>query len=144
MARTASNKAAATTKTKKVAQRPTANEKGINFLIEQVAEKTGRNIPGAQLRVLLRRLVKDGVIERGEGRWTFSGVSDPAVKEVIKAVKAGDLDKANKEKIGEAKKAAKKNTRAKAKVEEDEDLEIDDELDEITDEDLEDIDLDEE
>lgn len=64
-----------------------APAKGISWLAEQVEAKTGQAVDGAKLRVILRKLVADETIERGDGRWSFTGLKDPAVAAVIAAVK---------------------------------------------------------
>lgn len=116
-------------------------EKGTTWLAEVIESKTGKSYSPYQLRILLRKLVKDGEIERGEGRWEFRGVTDPNVKAIIAAVKAGKMEQETKEKTKAAKEAAKKDevkatTKRKPEpepvVEDDEnDEDLDDEIDEI-------------
>lgn len=111
-----------------------APEKGTAWLAETVNEKCGTSYTSYQLRVLLRKLTKDGVIERGEGRYSFKGVSDPAVKEVIKAVKSGALDEDRKKGTEKAKaKSTKKRAAKKAKPEpvDEADDDEDDDIDEL-------------
>lgn len=116
--------------------------KDTNWLSEQVAAKAKKELSPYQLRIILRRLVKDGTVEREEGRWQFSGVNDPTVKAVIEAVKNGAHEEATKEGTSKAKatarkapakKAVAKKTTSRRKkaaepVEEEEDL---DDLDEL-------------
>ncbi|QZD97747.1 hypothetical protein SEA_VINE_38 [Gordonia phage Vine] len=113
-----------------------APEKNIAWLAEQIESKLGQNVPATKLRVILRKLVNDGEIERGEGRWSFTGLKDPAVVAVIKAVKEGAAeDKPKPAAKAPAKKAApaRKGRKAKAapepEVDEDDDVLDDDELD---------------
>lgn len=116
-----------------------SNEKGTTFLIETIEAKTGVAVAGPKLRALLRQLHKEGVIEKGEGRWTFTGVSDPNVKAVLKAVKEGRLERQAREGVAKAKKAKAKNTEAEAEapeVEENEELDLDEDTED------EEIDLD--
>lgn len=108
--------------------------KGIAWLSEQVEAKIGQAVDGPKLRVILRKLVADGTIERGEGRWSFTGLKDPAVLAVFKAVKEGAAaDKpARKTKATGGTPASKKRAAKKAaepEVEVDEDVLEDDELD---------------
>lgn len=111
--------------------------KGVAWLAEQVEAKLGQTVEQTKLRVILRKLVDDGKIERGDGRWSFTGLKDPAVVAVFKAIKEG----ATAEKAPAAKKegakpaSAKRATRSRKKatpepeVEDDEDVLEDDELD---------------
>lgn len=105
-------KAAAKTET---TEKAAVEVKDTNWLAGVIADKTGKEYTTYQLRILLRKLTKDGVIERGEGRYTFKGVNDPTVKAIVKAVKDGALEAETKEKTATAKKqAAAKRTAAKA------------------------------
>ncbi|AMS03603.1 hypothetical protein BJD66_gp34 [Gordonia phage Emalyn] len=111
--------------------------KGIAWLSEQVEAKLGQAVEQTKLRVILRKLVADGEIERGDGRWSFTGLKDPAVVAVFKAIKEGAT--ADKPKAPTAKKegakpaSAKRSSRAKKAAPEpeveDEDVLEDDELD---------------
>lgn len=107
--------------------------KGTAWLTEQVNEKTGRTVDGKTVRVLLRKLAADGTIMKGDGRWTFTGVKDPAVLAVIKAVKAGEADpkpRGRKPADETAEKPARKpRARKAAEPEVSEELEDDEELD---------------
>lgn len=121
-------------------------EKGTAWLAEVIEQKTGKSYTPYQLRILLRRLVKDETIERGEGRWEFKGVTDPTVKAIIAAVKAGKLEESTRAGTDEAKKAEKKpasKSRAKKPAEPveeaDEDEEITDEDDENLDDEIDEI-----
>lgn len=102
------------------AAKPAVETKGTAWLTEHVNETCGTDYPSSQIRILLRKLVKDGVLERaiGEdrGRYEFpKGANDPIVKAVVKAVKDGAVQAARKEKIAEAQatKAAKSTPAAK-------------------------------
>ncbi|QDM56464.1 hypothetical protein PP996_gp38 [Gordonia phage SheckWes] len=115
-----------------------APEKNIAWLAEQIESKLGQDVPATKLRVILRKLVNDGEIERGEGRWSFTGLKDPAVVAVIKAVKEGAAEDKPKPaaKKAAAKKAAPARKGRKAKAapepevdEDDEDVLDEDELD---------------
>lgn len=102
--------------------------KGTAWAAEQVSTKVGQEISAYQLRIVLRRLAKNGTIEREEGRYQFSGVNDPAIKAAVQAIKGGALKKDTEEGTSKAKakstakKAAPKKTTPKrtrkAKVEE--------------------------
>ncbi|ADX42614.1 hypothetical protein [Gordonia phage GTE2] len=124
--------------TRKVQNMATKDEvtKGIAWLAEQVEAKLGQTVEQTKLRVILRKLVADGEIERGDGRWSFTGLKDPAVVAVFKAIKEGATADKPKPKTEGAKPAsAKRASRSRKKaapepeVEDDEDVLEDDELD---------------
>jgi hypothetical protein len=98
--------------------------RGTAWLAEYVNDQLGTEVDGYKVRILLRQLAKDGVIEREEGRYNFTGPKDPQVVAVLKAVRSGGVEKASNARLDELKqkRTAKKGT-AKAKaapVEEDE------------------------
>lgn len=86
-----------------------AEVKGTSWLAEHVNAETGSSYDGYGIRILLRSLTKEGVIERGEGRYSFAGPRDKTVLAVVKAVKSGAADNAKKERLDalKAKKAPK-------------------------------------
>jgi hypothetical protein len=96
----------------------TQEVKGTAWLAEYINDSAGTDYDGYQVRILLRKLAKDEVIVREEGRYSFSGPNDPTVKAVLKYVKSGGAEKANKEKLDELK--AKRTAKKAAPVEEDE------------------------
>lgn len=108
--------------------------KGTAWLVETVEAKTGKKVEGKVLRTLLRKLVAAETIEKPEGRWSFSGLKDPAVVAIIKAVKAGEHEP--KPRTGNADNLAKARAARKAKA-----AKVEDELeeDELEDLDLEDL-----
>lgn len=109
------------------------------------AEQSERKFTGATLRTLLRKLIKDEVLEPFDGRYSFSGPKDPRVKAIVKAVKDGaaeaadaerkaDLKAANAKKKAEKAAAAEKapaKKKAKKVVEEVEEEVEEDDLDEL-------------
>ena len=80
--------------------------KGTKWLTDLVNEKLGTSYTSYQLRILLRKLTKEGVIEREEGNYIFKGERDPRVVAVLKAVKAGAMEAETKARTSKAKKAA--------------------------------------
>lgn len=92
------------------AEKAAPEVKGSAWLAAHVTEVTGKEFDAYNIRILLRKLAKDGTIERGEGRYEFKGVNDPIVKAVVKAVKSGAADAAKSERLDElkAKRTAKK------------------------------------
>lgn len=119
-----------------------AEKLNINDLVEIVEEKSGKQISAADARVHLRKLAKDGEIEKGEGRWSFAGKTDPAIKAVVALVKSGatarkgkdlpESDEEEEEAPAKKQKAPAKKARAKKQpakkndtIEEEDDLEVD-------------------
>lgn len=114
------------------------NTKGVAWLAEQVEAKLGQTVEQTKLRVILRKLVNDGEVERGDGRWSFTGLKDPAVVAVFKAIKEGAAaDKPKRApraktegaKPASAKRASRAKKQPEPEVEDDEDVLEDDELD---------------
>ena len=119
-----------------------AIEYGSAWLVAHVNEQAGTSYSASALRILLRKLTKDGVLQReAEGRQRYNfpkGANDPQVKAIVKAVKSGAAEKAKTERLEDlkskraaTKKAApaKKGKAAKAEVaadvEDDDDLDVD-------------------
>ncbi|MGH3834105.1 MAG: hypothetical protein ACRDSF_00155 [Pseudonocardiaceae bacterium] len=95
----------ASTKTEESAA---SNGYGTSWLVEHVNEELGTDLDGKALRVILRELTDQGVIQRDDrSRYTFKGPRDRAVLAVLKHVKSGAL-KSDEEKPtrGRPKKAA--------------------------------------
>lgn len=125
-------------KAKKPAREPVAF--GTKELAAHVSEATGKEYDAYALRILLRKLAKEGVIERddstGRARYSFTGPKDPQVKAIVKAVKEGGAEKAKTERLEglkETRKAKAKPAKAKkapkaAPVEEveEDDLDVED------------------
>jgi len=135
-------KAKAAPATKAAAPKAEAVEYGSAWLVEHVNAEAGTSYTASTLRILLRKLTRDGVLEReAEGRQRYNfpkGADDPQVKAIVKAVKGGAAEKAKQERLdglkeqrAAKKKAPAKKSRAKKVVEEeveedDDDLEVDD------------------
>lgn len=112
---------------------------GSPWLAQYVTEVTGETLDSRAVRMLLRKLAKDGKLEREVGvtrdRYQFTGPNDPTVKLVLAMVKSGEAKAmkqaglaAVKEKA-EQKKAAAKAAKA-AEVEEAEEVDEDEEVEE--------------
>ena len=80
--------------------------KGTAWLVDHVNESLGTSYTGYQLRILIRKLTKDGTLQRGEGRYEFKGPRDPQVLAIMKAVKAGGVKEAQTSRVEKAKEAA--------------------------------------
>lgn len=117
---------------------------GASDLAKLLTEKTGKTISARDLRTLLRKMARDGRVNRtitpgNRTRYSWSGPSDPEVKKIIKAVTGGELEQGKQEALAKLKeqKAAKQAAKAKAEktkakkkkvvVEEDDDEDEDDE-----------------
>ncbi|UOW93102.1 hypothetical protein SEA_NOSHOW_34 [Mycobacterium phage NoShow] len=108
---------------------PKVEAKGTAWLREHVSDKLGQDVEATKLRIILRKLIKDGTIESPkDGRYQFTGVKDPNVVAVIAALR-------DEAKSGPAKRGRK----PKAKVAD----EVDESEDEVEDLDLDDDDDDE-
>ena len=91
---------------------------GTAWLKEHVNDTLGTSYESTKLRIILRKLIKDGTIESPkDGRYVFTGPRDPNVKAIIAALK-------NEAKAGPTKRGRK--PKAKAAVEEVEDDEVED------------------
>lgn len=109
---TRGKKAAAAKKTTTAKAAPKVQGSGNDsvWLASVVTKNTNKTVDSRGIRVLLRKLAKEGVLPRviGEdrGRYDFpNGTKDPVVIEVIKRVKAGALDVAKGEGLAAARAA---------------------------------------
>ena len=101
-----------------------SDTKGTAWLKDHVNETLGTEHESTKLRIVLRKLIKDGDIDSPkDGRYVFTGPRDPNVKAVIAALRA-------EAKAGPAKRGRK----PKSKVAD----EVDDVEEEVEDLDLED------
>ena len=106
------------------AKKEEADTKGTAWLKEHVNDTLGTEYESTKLRIVLRKLIKDGDIDSPkDGRYIFTGPRDPNVKAVIAALRA-------EAKAGPAKRGRK----PKSKVAD----EVDDVEEEVEDLDLED------
>lgn len=129
----ASTKKAAAPKVEEV-----ATEEAEIFGVAQVAEliqvRTGKEVKTRDLRILLRKLARDGRLDReivagNRARWEFDGADDPRVEVIIEAYENGELEADKKEKLDAlkqrkaAQKAAAAAEKAAAEPEAEEELE---------------------
>jgi hypothetical protein len=122
--------------TPKAPAKPTI-EYGSPWLAAYVTENTTETYDARAIRMLLRKLAKDGALDREVGitreRYNFSGPKDPTVVAVLEMIKSGaakELKQAGLQAVKD-KAAAKKAEAAKAKAE------TQPEPDEMDDEDVE-------
>ena len=97
---------------------------GTAWLKEHVNDTLGTDHESTKLRVVLRKLIREDVIDSPkDGRYIFTGPRDPNVKAVIAALR-------EEAKSGPAKRGRKAKTKAVEEVDDDEeveDLDLDDE-----------------
>jgi len=111
---------------------------GVADLVKLIKEKLGKDTTTRELRTLLRKMARDGRLDReivagNRARWEWSGPNDAEVKAVLKAFKAGELEADKKDKLDalKARKAEKKAAAAAAAAEtESDDEELEDDEDE--------------
>lgn len=112
---------AKTAKATKAAAAPAeTSEYDSNWLASHVSEETGIDHDGRSVRMLLRKLAKEGAFAREIGedrsRYTFpKGANDPVVKKIIVMVKSGEAKAVRNEGLEtvKANAAAKKAAPAK-------------------------------
>jgi hypothetical protein len=97
---------------------------GSAWLKEHVNDTLGTEHESTKLRIVLRKLIKDGTIDSPkDGRYIFAGPRDPNVKAVIAALR-------KEAKAGPAKRGRKAKAKVAAEVDDDdtevEDLDLDD------------------
>lgn len=108
-------------KAKAAPKQPTI-QYGSPWLASYITEKTGDTYDSRGIRMLLRKLARDGNFDRtiGEdrGRYEFTGPNDPTVKAVLAMVKSGEAKELKQAGLDAVKqKAAEKKAAAKAAAE---------------------------
>ena len=93
---------------------------GVQDVADLIKVKTGKTVKTRDLRTLLRKMARDGRLNReiiagNRARWEFEGPSDPAVEAILEAYEAGELDADKQEKLA-ALKERKAEQRAAAKA----------------------------
>lgn len=113
-------------KKKKVAAKPAKEVLGSAWLKEHVNDTLGSDHESTKLRIVLRKLIKNGEIDSPkDGRYVFTGPRDPNVKAVIAALR--EEAKSGPAKRGRKPKAAKAAEEAEEEYDEEvEDLDLDD------------------
>jgi hypothetical protein len=125
-------KAKAATAKAAPAPEPEVEEEAEIFGVASVAElikvRTGKTVKTRDLRILLRKLARDGRLDRkiiagNRARWEFDGPDDPRVAVILEAYDNGELEADKKEKLDalKARKAKQKADAAAAKAAEEAD-----------------------
>jgi hypothetical protein len=99
---------------------------GVSHLAEYLSEKTGKTIKPRELRTLIRKMARDGsnrvdreITAGNRTRYDWpTGLKDPEVKAIVKAVTGGELEAGKREALQALKdrKAAQKAADEKAGV----------------------------
>lgn len=96
---------------------------GVADVATLIKERTGKEVKTRDLRILLRKMAKDGRLNReivagNRARWEFEGADDPAVAAIVEAFENGELDDDKKAKLDalKARKAEQKAAAAKEKA----------------------------
>jgi hypothetical protein len=116
---------------------------GVSDIAELIKVRFGKEVKTRDLRTLLRKLARDGRLNReiipgNRERWSWSGPKDPEVDTILEAYENGELEADKMEKLNAlkerkaAQRAAKKAAEAEA---EDETEEVEEDDDEALDED---------
>lgn len=114
--------------------------KGTAWLVDHVNEKLGLELSGFTMRTVLRKMAKDGELDReSRSRYEFTGPGDPVVKAVIKHIKENGTGTrgSSEDKPAPAKKASTSKRKTK-KAEPVEEEVIADDLDDLDELDLDD------
>ena len=101
-------------------------------LASYVTEKTGESYSARDIRMLLRKLAKDGKLAREVGvdkqRYEFTGPNDPTVKLVLRMIQDGTAKALKQEGLQKVKDLAAERKAAKAAAAE---AEAEDEMEEV-------------
>ena len=116
--------APAKAKAKAEAVAPEATEEavfGVSDIADLIKVETGKVVKTRDLRILLRKLARDGRLDReiiagNRARWEFDGPEDPSVEAILEAYENGELEADKQEKLQALKdrKAAQKAEKAAA------------------------------
>lgn len=103
------------------AEEPAEEIWGVQDLCKHVKAKTGKDYKPREMRNLLRKMARDGRIDReiipgNKARYSWDGPNDPEVKAVVKAVKGGEIEQAKKEALDKLKADKAKKDAAKKKA----------------------------
>lgn len=93
---------------------------GVQDVADLIKVKTGKTVKTRDLRTLLRKMARDGRLDReiiagNRARWEFDGPEDPSVEAILEAYENGELEADKQEKLA-ALKERKNEQRAAAKA----------------------------
>lgn len=102
---------------------------GVADIVELIRVKTGKVTKTRDLRILLRKMARDGRLDReivagNRNRWEWTGPEDPEIDKIIEAFEAGELEEDKQAKLQalkdrKAKEKAEKAAAAEAEAEDD-------------------------
>lgn len=141
--------AAAPEKATRKEVQPETTTFGTAWLTEYVNDQLDMELDGKAIRVILRRMVADGMLPVFEGRYTFpKGENDRNVAKILKYVRENETEEADEEekpaarrtkvtagrtKVTAAKPATRRGRKPAVKPETDDDPDLPDDLDDIDD-----------
>lgn len=93
---------------------------GVADIAELIKVETGKEVKTRDLRTLLRKMARDGRLDReivagNRERWSWTGPEDPEVAKITEAYSNGELEADKKEKL-DALKKRKEQQRAEKKA----------------------------
>ena len=93
---------------------------GVSDVVELIAVRTGKTVKTRDLRILLRKMARDGRLNReiiagNRNRWVWDGPEDPEIDAILEAFEAGELEADKREKLA-ALKERKNEQRAAVKA----------------------------
>lgn len=92
---------------------------GVQDVAELIKVKTGKTVKSRDLRTLLRKMARDGRLDReivagNRARWEFDGPEDPRVEAILEAYENGELEADKQEKLAALKERKNEQRAAKA------------------------------
>lgn len=108
---------------------------GVSDVADLIAVRTGKTVKTRDLRTLLRKMARDGRLDReivagNRARWEFDGPTDPRVEAIVEAFESGELEADKQEKLAalkERKAEQRAAAKASAEAEEGDDEELEEE-----------------
>ena len=92
---------------------------GVSNIVELIQVQTGKAVKTRDLRILLRKMARDGRLNReivagNRARWEFDGPEDPSVEAILEAYENGELEADKQEKLAALKERKNEQRAAKA------------------------------
>ncbi|AVR56927.1 hypothetical protein PBI_TRISCUIT_54 [Microbacterium phage Triscuit] len=105
---------------------------GVANIVELIKVRTGKTTKTRDLRILLRKMARDGRLNReivagNRNRWEWTGPEDPEIELIIEAFENGELEEDKQAKLQALKDRKAKEKADKAAAAEAEEAEGDDE-----------------
>ncbi|WNO27806.1 hypothetical protein SEA_HUWBERT_55 [Microbacterium phage Huwbert] len=108
---------------------------GVANIVELIKVRTGKVTKTRDLRILLRKMARDGRLNReivagNRNRWEWTGPEDPEIEQIIEAFENGELEEDKQAKLQALKDRKAKEKADKAAAAEAEASDDDEELEE--------------